>query len=66
MRQMLIALVSLIALAGCALPQAAAIPTAPMPTLPPVAIPAGPGGVSVAAVPCPPSSPFLFCIGVIP
>jgi hypothetical protein len=68
MRQKLIALVfavtALAALAGCALPQAAAFPT--MPTTAPVAIPAGPGGLSIAAVPCPQSSAFLFCIGVLP
>ena len=66
MRKFLIALAALVAVStlGCALPQNVAIPTPPAP--PPIAVPAGPGGLSVAAVPCPPSSPYLFCVGVLP
>ncbi len=73
MRQNLIALAVLIdlsSLAGCALPQTAA-PQLPMSgnqvaSAAAAAIPAGPGGLSVAPIECPPSSRFLFCVGVLP
>jgi hypothetical protein len=57
-------IIALFSLAGCALPQGVVMPTPAAP--PSVAVPAGPGGLSVAPVPCPTAGPYLFCVGVLP